>query len=377
MHHFFRNIASATMYIFTGAYFLKLGMPLHYVLLFYGLEFGLRGLMCPFGLVCMSKLGLLRSQFISVIFLILFFVGISFSDHSIWIGFFSLILASISGGIYYPFADIIEAFYIEEDHNRAKQISLGIILSSLGRIFGATVVGFLLANFGGFDAVLLFVIISLILSVLPLYGLNEKTESFSYKRSSEVFRILSDEDFKPMWKPFLGEQLTIIVKSVMVPIFIYTVVGEFDDLGYLIAFSLIAEKVLTLAAGHYTDKWGAKRTIKKSMVAYWCSMGFYALFAKTPLSVFFAESFHKTVSNVYSSAFRSSMHMYAREKYPGRVLLFGSGWQMALCFGELFVLPLYGLLAYFIGTDVFYVSFVFAALGMAVVYDYCRKALKD
>jgi len=147
-HHFLRNIANAAMYIFTGAYFLKLGMPLHFVLLFYGLEFGVRGFLCPFGLSFLNKVGIIKAQITVAIFLILFFVGISFSDQNLWIGFCSLFLAAISGAIYYPFMDVFEAIYIKDNYNRTKQLSMSLISGSLGRVVGAAGVGFLLSSYG-------------------------------------------------------------------------------------------------------------------------------------------------------------------------------------------------------------------------------------
>ena len=119
-HHFFRSMSSAAMYIFTGAYFLKLGMPLHFVLLFYGLEFGMRGILCPFGIAFLNKVGLVKAQLVSAIFLFLFFVGLSFSNQNLVIGFFSLFLAAISNAIHNTFNANLEALYIKEDNNRTK-----------------------------------------------------------------------------------------------------------------------------------------------------------------------------------------------------------------------------------------------------------------
>lgn len=365
-HHFFRNISSSAMYIFTGAYFLKLGMPLHFVLLFYGLEFGVRGLLCPFGLTFFKKVGLIKAQVVSAFFLVLFFIGISFAEDNLSIGFFSLFLAAISGAIYYPFLDVLEALYIEDDHNRTKQLSMSIVLGAVGRVLGAAGVGFLI-TYHGFNSVVILVSITLLLSIVPFLLMDDKTKNMKSVKPLEVYQYLTDENFKPFWLPFFGTQLLIIVRAVIVPIFIFTIVGELDSLGYLIALALILEKFLTLMAGHYTDKLGQLKTISFLSYSYPVAMGIFIFFAKTPLTIFFAQSFHQTLNNIYTSAFNSFTHQSVRNNLGNKALLFGAAWQMSLCFGELLVLPLYGLLAYFIGTNVFYVTFIGAALGVWIV----------
>ena len=57
------------------------------------------------------------------------------------------------------------------------------------------------------------------------------------------------------------------------PIFIYTLVGELDVLGYVIAIALIAETI------------------------------------------------HKTMLNIYGSAFKSGIHRYTKTVYPNKVVL--------------------------------------------------------
>lgn len=371
-HHLFHNISSAAIYVFTGSYFLTLGMPLHFVLLFYGLEFGVRGFLCPFGIALLNRVGLVKAQIISAIFFMLFFVGISFAKDNLFIGFFSLFLSAMGGAIYYPLIDVLEALYVEENHNRTKQMSLGRVLGSLGKVIGAASVGFLVVHYN-FNYVLILVTTTMALSILPFLRLKDVSKQAIHKTPKQVFQFIASEDFRPWWKPVFGEQLTIIVRVVMAPIFIYTVVGKLDVMGYLIGLALIAEKIFSLIAGYYTDKKGVKNILEKASYNYALAMAGYIFLAKTPLSAFLVESYHKTVFNVYNVAFRSGMHAHARDKHPKQILLFGAAWQMSLCFGELLVLSIYSLLAYFMGIDVFYVTCVVAVFGMWLLKGHFKK----
>ena len=141
-------------------------------------------------------------------------------------------------------------------------------------------------------------------------------------------------------------------------------------LGYLVALTLVAEKTLTLVAGHHTDKSGPRKTLDYSIYTYSLAMAGYGFLAKTPLALFFIESYHKIVCNITESTFRSAIHAYARQHHGHNIVLFGAGWQMALCFGELLVLPIYALLACFIGTYVFYIAFAAAVFGVYMMRRY-------
>lgn len=363
MHHFFSNMGRAAMYVFTGAYFLNLGMPLHFVLLFYGLEFGVRGLLCPFGLAFMQRVGFKPALVISTVLRILFFAGIALAGDNLVLAFLSLFIHAISGAIYYPFLDIMEAIYVKDDKHRTKQLSMSLVSGSLGMIVGSTAVGILLTHYG-FNWVLFFNTIMLALSLVPFFILKEETSLGKKLTPNDVFQFLVHQDFKPLWAPFFGEQLTIIFKIIMVPLFISTVVSGFDQLGYLIALAIITEKVFTLLAGHYTDKFGVRRTLKFSVFSYSLAMLGYITAVKTPFSIFLLESYHKIVGNIYGAAFRSGIHAHARKTFPKQLMLMGAGYQMALCLGELLVLPIYALLSYFMGFHIFTVSCIMAAFGV-------------
>ena len=288
-------------------------------------------------------------------------------------GSFLFFLAAIAGAIYYPLTDILEAIYIEEDHNRTKQLSVVLIINSLAGVIAAAGGGFLLTHYS-FDAVVFLVSLAFVLSIIPFLWLQKGAQYIPNLKPVDVYKFMVRDNFKPLWTTFFGQQLIIITNIVIIPIFIYTIVGELNALGYLIALALIVEKICTLTAGHYTDKLGVSKTIRFSAISYPLAMAAYIFLAKTPLSVFFVESYNKIAHNTYMSAYRSGIHAHARKQHANHLMLFGAGWQMSLCFGELLILPLYALLAYFIGINVFYVSCCAAALGIWIIRSHFKEA---
>lgn len=376
LHILLNRIASAAMYIFTGAYFLKVGMPLHFVLLFYGLEFGIRGVLCPFGLKYMNRVGMLKAVLTASLLFILFFIGVSLSENNLFIGFSSLLFASLAGAIYYPMMDVFEALFVKDNKNRAKQISLSLVFKSLGTIIGSAGVGFILASFG-FIWVVVVISVALMLSVIPFIWLEKKAQSIPKISPNDVYKFLFTPSFKEMWKPFFGQQLMIIVNIVMIPIFIFSIVEGFDYLGYILAAAVIIETVFTLTSGHLSDKYGLTKMLRISSITYPCALILYSVFAKSPFTAFLSDSIYKINWNIFETSFRPHIHRHGRDTYKENLIIFGAGWQMALCFGEVLVLPLYALLAYFIGMNIFYVSIICASIGLWMILHHATSVQKE
>jgi predicted MFS family arabinose efflux permease len=203
LHRLFVYIASSSMYLFTGAYFIKSGMPLHFVLLFFGLEFGVRGALCPFGLIVSSRLGIIKSLVIAFSSLTMFFVIISFAKDNLIIAYCSLFFAAIAGAIYYPLSDVLEAIYVEENHNRAKQFSLSLLSKSIGKVIGALSVGYILAHYS-FGYVVAVIVVALKCAILPFFKLKANASLAEITPPKEVFKTFASEDFRQFYRPFFG-----------------------------------------------------------------------------------------------------------------------------------------------------------------------------
>lgn len=373
IHYFFFQTAVAAAYVFTGAYFLQLGMPLPIVLLFYGLEFGLRGLLCPFGLAFLNRVGIVKALFTAAALVVVFMCGVSLANHSLYIGFFSLIIYAIGNATFYPFYDVLEALYVDHDHHRGRQITLSQVSKSLGRALGTGTAGFLLYHYG-FPALVGLVSVTLFFAMLPFLKLHQVTRYLSNVSPRQVYHfVLRSSEFAPFRKGFLGFQFMIVVNAVMIPVYIYTIVGRVDNLGYLIAAAMLVEQIISLIIGHYIDRSGSAKTLKHVFPWHAATMITYILFAKTPLTIFATETCNRILFNACANAIFSGMHIKARKRFPERILMFGAGSQMTLCLNELVVLSFYALLACFIGINVFYVSCIGGVIGLTIVVHFFAK----
>lgn len=369
LHKGLHKVANAAVYTFTGAYFLKQGMPLHYVLLFFGLEFGLRGFMCPYGIALINRIGIVPSLSISVLFYILFFIIIACSQGLLWLCFLSFIFHALGSGIYYPLYDITEAIFVK-DHNRGRQYAFGMINEAIMSMVGVALFGYLLTNYSYSFAVLP-LIGFWFLSILPYFILQKEIKRIPSFKPHDVYPFLASE-FRPYLTPLFGFQLVIIAKAVAAPLFIYSIVGEMDMLGLLVAATIAVELFITLCFGHYLDKKGTSHALRPSVGFNWlCMIGFITM-AKTPLTVFLSESLHKISYNLLQSSIVTGLHKKFKNG-QAHLLIYGAGMQMTLCFFELLILPIYALLAFTFGANVYYLIFLGSMIGAYISAYYFWK----
>ena len=71
-----------------------------------------------------------------------------------------------------------------------------------------------------------------------------------------------------------------------------------------------------------------------------------------------------------------AMHRRAKKKFPN-ILLFGAAFQTTLCYGEVICLPIYALLAHFMGIHVFTVIFSMSIVGTFLCVRFVAKQQSD
>ena len=190
LHRFLFAFGTSAMHIFTGAYFLMHGMPLHFVILFFGLEFGFRGLLCPFSLYLFKKLGLTKALILSASSMILFFILVANAEYSLTVSFFSFILHAFGGSLYYPLSGVIEAIVIKEDSHRGRQYTFSIVADMLAVFLGAGVIAFLIGQYSFLHASVL-IAICLVLSIYPIANFSKHIDYQKDYRPKDLYKFFS------------------------------------------------------------------------------------------------------------------------------------------------------------------------------------------
>lgn len=370
-HGFFNGMSNATVYMLTGSYFLDLGVHISLILLFYGLEFGLRGTLCPIGVKIFNKLGAVKSVSLANLLNIIFFLMMTLVEDNHMMMFAALCFYAMAGAIYFPFADVMEAIYIKDDHNRGKQLSLSLVIFSLSTALGLLISAYLLANFG-FEYVAFFVGIMFAFASLPFFFMQGKELHMPNYKIVDGYKFVASHEVRDMLMPLYGEHLRIIMFFIAVPLFLLTIIGDVEVFSYLVALTIIIDAAVTLLLGRKADKTGTASALKYTFALTSLNAGFLMTAVTGPITGFFASTLEKLSYHAFTTTFTAGMHNHILKK-KGNILMFGSSYQMLLCWYELITLGIISLLAVYMGTDVLYILFVLGAIGSFMCWRFFVK----
>lgn len=365
LHTFGDKIGNRLVEIFSGVFLYSLGMPLPFVLLFFGLDFGLRGVLAPLAPVCSYKFGVKKSIILSYVFLILFFIALGFSQASLWIGFFSFVFRSLSRAIYYPCIDSLHSILIK-DGTRAKQYTLELVWSAFAGLLAIGIGSTVLTHTLVFSLVSLVVVF--ILAIIPLLYLDA-IETASTTLFTESFKYLLSPKFRENILPLSAQAIAIIANQIVVSLFIFIVVKEkTSSFTSTLIIGILIQMSLTLLYGVWVDKKGYKKTlpIVSSLQAVG---GIGYLFVRSiPVALPFLTGFNNTAWDMYSSNYNSRLQGKAQRS--GEPFLFNTAVQMSLCFVEVITFAIFALIAWRWENAVFPIIFICSVISLYISTKY-------
>ncbi len=359
---------------FTGSWLLSSGLGLHWILLLFGFEFLFMGLTSPLGLRIVLKMGVFKTALISNAITGLGCVCVALGTYHYVFLIIGVLLRALAAGIINPTTDIIHAVYIE-DHNRGRSYMLAQVMTSVTAIVSLGIVGALLVSVGYWGLVA-FTVFLLLINTLPFAILDERIKGSVEIDVRHMYARPLEKEFRPYFLAFAGEQFSILTKYVVMPIFLFTLAGSFETMTAVVVFALIGQLVIFMTFGHWMDRTKGLRPLLAGSVADASGMLFYAALSvfsvKTPVLLTLAEGWHKTASFLYKNAFRKEMHAHIRQTAPSLVV-FGTAWQMSLCYAEFVTLGLFAALAFLFGTQALPVILGLCAAGVFLGYIQMRK----
>lgn len=358
LHVFGDKIGNKLLEIFTGVLFYYLGMPLPFILLFFGLEFGLRGAVAPLAPVLALRVGIKKAITLSYAFLFIFFVFVGLAHVSLILGFLSFIFQSLSRGIYYPCVDTLHSVLIK-DGTRAKQNTLEMAWTAFAGLIAVGIGSSVLAN--AFIFALLAIAAVLALAIVPLYFMDALDVGFM-PRFFDVYRHLASKAWRENLLPLGAQSFAIIANVIVVPLFIFILVRTPQSFSFVIFAGLLLQIGLTLLYGALVDRHGHRKTLAGASVLQGAGNAGY-LFVTQHVSVLpLLNGFNNTAWDMFTSNFDTRLQQKAEKS--GNPLLFNTLIQMTLCFVEIIALTLFALIAWQWGNAVFAVIFLASIAGL-------------
>ena len=364
-YSFFSKFANSLVKFFTGAYFLSLGMPLSVVLLFFALEYGIKGLFAPFGPKFASSLGVIKAMVISNVSLIFFFILMNFSKDYLYIGFFAFIFHAFYSGISVTVQEGLQSKVIK-NKNRGRQLSLSFVIQSLAALLAVYFGTIALQNF---SYLLIVIVGGISISLSTASFLFLKNIQFNSRLGyAQIFRQLRSKAYKKNYFPMFGQTLALIANTVFLPIFIYLSVGNFKTYGTIIFVALLVEIFMTLIFGRLIDRLGARSmNIKTAGLNSLGNIGLM-VFQYNQLTLLFANIFNQISWNLYfNNALVRQFNKAKRYSFTFMTLI-----KMNICFVGALVLGLFALISVFIGENISFIIFFSAMVGMYIFSKYFK-----
>ena len=363
LHTFFYVLADSMMNIFSAVILYSLGMPIHFILLFFAVQFGVMGLLSPLSLVLTSRIGLVPTLCISAFFHTTAVCLLSLGSYS---HFFLLFSASfffaLKGAIYHPLIYGIHSMYVE-NHHRGKFNSLRNIFKILATALSISILAFFLIL--DLKIYIPFFTISFWLLAIACYAFFlEKRPLHATYSLKEVYQYFFSKTFRENILPF-SMQAFLIIEMITIPLFIYFYFKDLKITSAIIILSLFLEAMVLFFLGRYIDTFSKKYFSRSLALNALNPLIFLSSYVCPPL-IYVGNMYHGISKNIFETSF--STKLQTKAKTVQDPLLFTTSKEMALCFAELFFLSILFAISLFLQEKIFVLIFLASFVATLTIY---------
>jgi len=351
---FFYNFANALSETFGTVMLYKAGLPIHLILLIYGIRFLIMGLITPLFVTISNKIGVAKCILISNLFNIIYAYFL-LVNQNLSANLVIFVIAMGLNGLSNPSSDALSSKYVETEH-RGRFNSLYSISKILGVVLASCLVAWgVISN----NTLVLFVILTVffLLQYLAILKIDYKPEKkSSVFKASMKYLIHSKSKYKIIY----ALRTNHIIERQFLPLYLYLILKDFKAFSVVTIVSLLFQVITIIFIGKYTDK-----NVKKSnnlVTLIKTSITLIYLFVKDKFIISLNKTISDNVSKVYETSIQTSIQNIIKESKEDNDLLSSVG-QMSLCFTEVIVFFILAILSSFIGEKVFMVIFVLSIIS--------------
>lgn len=250
--------------VFVPIYFWNLDFPLWKILSFYLLHSTMFLILAFSLLPLIKKLSDKMMMFLSIPFLVLYFLGLGAMKMSPWL-FFVLPIASALHGLLFNVGYHIDFSSVAHREQLGKEVGTRSILASVLAL-AAPFFGGLLITAAGFQTTFIVVSAILLASVFPLFFFPNRNMSKNLSMRS-IVPLFKEKELQPFTVSGVGYATEVIVRGIIWPLFIFIAIGNFKEFGTIISIGLIVTAFMTYLVGFLAD-YGKRRN-----VITWTSIG--------------------------------------------------------------------------------------------------------
>lgn len=362
---FLYNFANALSETFGAVMLYKAGLPIHIILLIYGIRFLIMGFITPLYVTISSKIGVAKCILISNIFNIIY-TYLVLNTQNLYANIVIFVISMGLNGLSNPSSDALSSKYVESEH-RGRFNSLYSISKILGTVMASCLVAWgVISN----NTLILFAIITMFF--LMQYLVISKID-YKPKRKANVFKasIKYLVHSKSRYKIIYALKTSHIIERNFVPLYLYLVLQDFKAFSVITILSLLFQVVTIILIGEYTDKNIKKSNSIVTLIKAGITMVY--LFVKDKFIISLNKTVSDNISKVYDTSIQTSIQNIIKESKEDNDLLSSVG-QMSLCFTEVIVFSILAILSKFIGEKIFIVIFILSILSTVFINVNIKKS---
>lgn len=362
---FLYNFANALSETFGAVMLYKAGLPIHIILLIYGIRFLIMGFITPLYVTISSKIGVAKCILISNIFNIIY-TYLVLNTQNLYANIVIFVISMGLNGLSNPSSDALSSKYVESEH-RGRFNSLYSISKILGTVMASCLVAWgVISN----NTLILFAIITMffLMQYLVILKIDYKP-----KRKANVFKasIKYLVHSKSRYKIIYALKTSHIIERNFVPLYLYLVLQDFKAFSVITILSLLFQVVTIILIGEYTDKDIKKSNSIVTLIKAGITMVY--LFVKDKFIISLNKTVSDNISKVYDTSIQTSIQNIIKESKEDNDLLSSVG-QMSLCFTEVIVFSILAILSKFIGEKIFIVIFILSILSTVFINVNIKKS---
>jgi len=355
------TFAVAMVSIFEPIYLYQNGFSINKILYFYLGVYALYLFGIPLGAKFARRFGYEKAILLGSPFLALYYIALYLIPSNGLYVFIAIVSLMLQKTFYWPgyHADFAR---FGRNKERGREVGNLIILSSLVYVAGPLIGGILISVWG-FKMLFTVATILIIASNLPLLSTPERFKPVPFSYRHAFTRLFARENRRNLFGFIgFGEEFLVMV---IWPIFIFTVIKNFFEIGSLIALATLATTLVVLFVGKMVDgDLEHRRSVLKTGSIFSSGAWFLRLLVSGGLGVFLVDSLSRITKNVIVVPMMAMTYQRASETSVMKTIIF---FEQSLIVGKLIAIILSLVLLSFVPNS-FTIMFVIGAL-MTLFYS--------
>jgi MFS family permease len=374
LHNAFKSVSFFTMGIFIGGWLYKIGLDLHWIVLYQMAHFTFMGLLSPLGAYLTNRFGMVITLGLSFFGYVSSLFCLGFAEESYFFVFLGLAFGSFANGLQNPTDIILHAAYIQ-NQNRGRALSVVNIITTFITFLSVLLSGWVVENIGLWGLALICTFFYG-LSLFCLGKINDILKGSEEKNHKDLYAEVFHKDNRNYLGIALGFQFLIIGSFVFVPVILYLNTENFQSISIIAAIAVLIQSLVILLQGIWVDKSKTNAPLRFAISTHAFGLIIYSLPFVTKWGLFVGDAFQRTGLMLFFGSLFPRIHNHiVKEKMP--LLSFGARFHMAICFWEFITLSIMAWFIYLFGKSALSYCLVVCALGGFLSYIYCHKMMEE